>query len=604
MKNINPEDDRIKNDRSGQESKSKTGQRSLIRTLTLFIFVFTVNDLVIIRPLMRKVAEQQRERAISESNTSTEDSDDNSEEVLIELSDGEPTSGSNGVGTKFLRPRYVFLENEHIKLRMDTKGLVLDSLFLKKYNDETGNVRLLEPKKSTISIGWQSISKDPRVPNENSFWAIETRERGEVGSGDRKITLVYGTDTEKFRVRLSIDEKYMLNVEQSVENSGNQGISLSPLWQIRRKNPRIKTKHEMFHFSGGLGVFDGKIQEIKPKRIKNANIELSKTSWAGVTSQYWLMALIADSTVDRKAIFSERKEAIRVQLTSPEIEEVRAGSSVSANISIFAGAKDLGVLKGYSKSKNIKLFDRSVDFGLFHFLARPLNGILNFLYRMTRNFGLAIVLLTVFIKIVLYPVVKKAFITMDLMKDIQPKLKTLQAMYGKDSEKFRHEVTKMYRKYDLNPFASIVPIVVQIPVFFSLYRVISVSLNMRQAPFFWFIRDLSSADPTNILNLFGLLPYTRPRVGLLPCIMALTMYLQQTFHERMMGTPQSQPKSTMAINSSITKFMPLVFMFVFSSFPSGLLLYWILNNVITVIQQYYIFKNVGDHRKKRGNWDI
>ncbi|MDR3079213.1 MAG: membrane protein insertase YidC [Rickettsiales bacterium] len=604
MKNINPE--------GGEQTGSQTEQRSLARTLVLLVVVFVVNDIVIIRPLARKMAEQRAERLASE--TTAADGEDKSREILVELA----ASGSGGDAESPSGIRYVFLENDYLRLRVDSRGPTIDTLSLERYSDDIGNVRLLEPKKSTISLGWQAASGDRRVPEEDSLWIVESIERGGATGGNRGVTLSQRSEGLEFRITLAIDEKYMISVRQTVENGGKEKISLKPLWQIKRKNPRIRSRHEMFHFNGGLGVFDGRIQELKPKKIKNRGLELANADWAGVTSQYWLTAMVGRDGGKGRATFLDRDGLTTVQLTSAAAEEIPVGSSGTASVSIFAGAKDLKILRDYMENGGIKLLDRSVDFGLFYFLAKPLNSILSFLYRIVGNFGLAIVLLTIVIKIALYPVVKKSFITMSLMKEIQPKMKALQVSYGRDSEKFRREVIRLYEKYDLNPFASIVPVLLQIPVFFSLYRVISVSLDMRQAPFFWFIRDLSAADPTNLLNLFGLLPLRMTlRVGLLPCTMALTMYLQQRFSDRMMTTtprpskdlgPSSGPatleKEISTAGAGVAKFMPLIFMFMFSSFPSGLLVYWILNNVITLAQQWYIFKNIKKWLARRKSGEI
>ncbi|MDR1425948.1 MAG: membrane protein insertase YidC [Rickettsiales bacterium] len=611
MKNINPEDREIKNRETEINSGTGKSQRSLLRTLLILLVAFAVNDILVVRPLTKKFAERQREKlaSSSENDGEAEEKEDDSREFVIELGGGKTSADKTSEAT-----RYVFLENDYVRLRLDTRGLVLDNLFLKKYSDEIGDIRLLEPRKNTITIGWQNVSGDSRIPPENSLWLLESREFSEAGGPARGVNLALDSGTLKFKIRLFIDEKYMLRVEQTVENLGKEEIFLRPFWQIRKKNPKIKNRHELFHFNGGLGVSEGRIPAIKSKKIKNTSLEMQKASWVGITSQYWLVALIGDNSNEKMAIFSEKNNTTTVLLTSPTAEKVAQNSSITSSVDLFTGAKDIEVLKNYSKSKNIKFFDRSIDFGFFYFLARPLNGVLNFMYKIIGNFGLAIILLTLIIKMILYPSMKKSFVTIDIMKEVQPKIKELQTVYGRDSEKFRREIIKIYDKYNLNPFSSIVPILIQIPVFFSLYRVISVSLNMRQAPFFWFIRDLSVADPTNILNLFGLLPYrTRIKLGFLPCLMALTMYLQQKFSDHMTNGTWDQPKAAgssngtstgigneiATTNSKLAKLTPLIFLFIFSSFPSGLLIYWIVNNIVTVVQQYYIFKNIRSRSKKR-----
>jgi YidC/Oxa1 family membrane protein insertase len=397
----------------------------------------------------------------------------------------------------------------------------------------------------------------------------------------------------------------MINVEQTIENNLGNKILIRPLWQITNNVKEMKNRNNLLSFNGGLGVFDDKIYEVKAKKLKNGTREFSNPIWAGMTDKYWLIAIIGQNPEKEKVNFLGGKNMLELQYTTTGEMEIPENSIASVNSRIFTGAKDLEILREYSKDMNIKLLDRSVDFGIFYFLAKPMNDLLNFLYRITKNFGLAIILLTVIVKIVLYPTVRKSFVTMAVMKEIQPKIKMLQNTYGNDGAKFRDEMVKLYRKYDLNPFASILPVFMQIPIFFSLYKVISVSLNMRQASFFWFIKDLSAADPSNVLNLFGLLPYSmNVKIGLLPSVMAITMYLQQKLSGGMEATEGSDGKNkvsnSLMANAGATKFIPLIFLFMFASFPSGLLLYWIFNNIITIAQQYYVVNiYIKKHRKVR-----
>ncbi|GHU27077.1 membrane protein insertase YidC [Bacilli bacterium] len=581
MKNINPEGSEKVENKTGQGNEPESSPRSFSRTLIIFIAFFLVNEFLIIKPLRKKLVEKQKEQ-------------ENSELVVAdETNDGDDSDTNN------VAPEYVNLENDYIKLVINTKGLLLDNLTLKKYTENNENIKLLELENSIINIGWLPSGDGLKIPNKNSIWTrVEQDNSNEDG---RKIVFSYDNGEHVvFKIILSLDDKYMINVEQIVKNETENRLSLKPLWQIEKKNHVIKNRNEMFSFNGGIGVFDDKIYEIKAKKVKNNNVEFLNFSWAGITEKYWLMAIVNKNLDNGQVNFIGKNNKMVLQYTTKKNREIAGKSTESTGGSLFVGAKDSSILKYYVKNNNIKLLDRSIDFGVFHFLARPMNALLNLLYKITKNFGLAIILLTIIIKAILYPMVKKSFITMNIMKEIQPKIRELQIIYSDDNVRLHHELVKLYGKYQLNPFASLLPIFIQIPVFLSLYKVISVSLNMRQAPFFWFIKDLSANDPSNTLNLFGLLPFNPNfKLGILPCVMAITMYLQQKSSENMMEQPtppdvtskngiKIHGKDLAATNKKLTRFMPLLFMFMFSSFPSGLLLYWILNNIITIFQQYHI----------------
>ncbi|MDR2778067.1 MAG: membrane protein insertase YidC [Rickettsiales bacterium] len=581
MKNINPEESRTRN-------------RSFTETLILYVVFFLMAEFGIVRPLMKVLIGKQMEKK--------EEMEEQQKDRKVVATNGPGENNRTNFNEK---SEYVVLENDYLKLTLSTQGLLLNNLVLKKYTDAGENVRLLTPEKS-ISIGWLSNDENIKIPGENTLWTVENNS---VTTGDNvtKVTLFHNSDMSvKFRIVLTLDEKYLLNVEQTVENNSASKILLKPLLLIKKNSEEIKNRNDLFSFNGALGVFDDKIHEIKTKKIRNSSKEFFKPTWAGITDKYGLVAAIGKNPEEEKVNFTGEGKTLEVSYTTKKDLEILGNSTTSIDSKFFMGAKDLEILKEYSKNERIKLLDRSIDFGIFYFLAKPMNDLLNFLYKITKNFGLAIILLTVTVKIIMYPTVKKSFVTMALMKEIQPKIKTLQNSYGSDSTKFREELVKLYKKYDLNPLASIFPVFVQIPIFFSLYKVISVSLNMRQAPFFWFIRDLSAADPSNILNLFGLLPRTITfKIGLLPCLMALTMYLQQKLSSSMDVAEKSGGKNkvsdTVATSSEVTKFMPLIFLFMFASFPSGLLLYWIFNNIITIVQQYYVVNiYIKRHIKFRG----
>lgn len=550
MKNISPE---------------KTTKSDTKKTILMFIVFFLISEFFIVRPLRRKFENKQNEaKKVEQVNKNTLD---NNEEYVNDV-----------IGEDIL------IENDYLALNINTKGLKIDDVILKKYKknvEANDKIKLLDENYS-IDVNWLSFTENVSLPNENSLWKASKIKNNMVFSYDNNEGII-------FRIILSLDDKYMLNIEQVVENNKYTRLYLKPFWQISKK--QAENKADLNSFNGGIGVFNNKLEEIKVKKLKNKNIEYMDFDWAGLTSKYWLTAIINNERSNGNINFLKKDNIVKMQYTTKSNMVIVKNSFVGVKNKIFIGAKDINILKEYEINSNIKLFDRSIDFGLFYFLSKPLNTLLNFFSNIVHNFGLAIILLTVIVKLILYPTVKKSFISMAKMKKAQPEMKRIQEKYKADKVGMQQELMKLYKKYDLNPLSGILPLFVQIPVFFSLYKVISVSLNMRQAPFFGYIKDLASADPTTIFNLFGLLPYdVNFKVGLLPCIMALSMYIQQKITENMQKNDSVELSEQMKATTSFMKYLPLMFLFMFSGFPAGLLLYWIFNNIITILQQIYITK--------------
>lgn len=555
MKNINPEGNNVPT-------------RSFASTVIMFIIFFFISEFFIVRPLRRKIENKQKQTE-SEFAKKVNDKEKNNEIINKEKSQD------------------IIIENENIKLTINTLGLKLNNLLLKKYIDSEGNnIKLLDNKDSII-ITWFSHTDNIKVPDKNSIWNLV---KNEINEESGKTIFSYDNgEGVIFKIVIGLDDKYMLNIGQVIENNTNDKIYIKPLWQMEKTINIIKS--EMTSFNGGIGVFNGGVAEIKNKKIRNNNLEFQKFDWAGITSKYWLTAIINEEKENGKVNFLETNNIIKLQYMTKDDLIISENSFAGTKNKLFVGVKDSKILKWYTKNENIKLLDRSIDFGFFYFLAKPMDIILNFFNKITKNFGLAIILLTLLIKTLLYPILRKSFVTMEVMKEVQPKMTNIQKKYKDDRLKMQQELVKLYSKYQLNPLASILPVFIQIPVFISLYKVISVSLNMRQAPFIGFIKDLSIADPSNIFNLFGLLNYNpKLKIGLLPCIMGLSMFLQQKLSENMQNTTESNKKENdiVAANKNVMTFMPILFTITFSSFPSGLLLYWIFNNLITILQQWYV----------------
>jgi len=306
--------------------------------------------------------------------------------------------------------------------------------------------------------------------------------------------------------------------------------------------------------------------------------------WIGVTDKYWQTAIISDKNyTDTNVEFKFVNNNYRAEFKGKEII-IYNGQTINLENNFFAGAKELHLLDRYSKNLNIPLFDRTVDFGWFYFLTRPLYLLLKLFYEIIGNFGVAILVLTLCVKGLMYPMAKKSFISMAKMKKLKPKTDALKKEFQNDKMGLNKATMQLYQKEGVNPMSGCLPTFIQIPVFFSLYKVLYVTIDMRHAPFFGYIKDLSAPDMTTVWNLFGLLPYSPNliNIGLLPCLMSLTMYIQQKFNTQITDDATAQ---------SVTKFMPIMFLFIFAGFPSGLLLYWIFNNILTIAQQWWITKN-------------
>ena len=549
MKNINPEDNKNEN-------------FFLLKNIILFIIFFLISEIFIVRPLRKKI---ERKKEFAESEFSSKNKELENEEL-----------------NDYDKIREFILENDYIKLTISTDGLVLNNLILKNYFDNNENNIQLLNEDNYIKIGWFCNNENLNIPNKNSIWTLVEQDTDDRKS-DKAVLLFDNKQGIIFKIIITIDDKYLINVKQIVENNTNDKVYVKPFWSITKSN--FLTVSDTGSFSGAIGLFNGGVSEIKTKKIRNNNLEFQNFEWAGITSKYWLTAIVNNDKDNGKVNFSEKNRTINMSYTTKENLVVSENSFTGSSNSIFVGVKDIKVLKEYADENNIRLLDRSIDFGFFYILAKPLNILLNLLNRITKNFGMAIIILTIIIKSILYPITKKSLITLEIMKEVQPKIKKIQDKYKDDKIKMQQELVKLYTKYNLNPMASIFPLFIQIPVFISLYKVISVSLSMRQASFI-FINDLSIADPTNILNLFGLLKYNpKFKLGILPCIMGLSMFLQQKFSEKFQKIEDNKDNPSKGMN-----FMPILFVLVFASFPSGLLLYWIFNNLITIFQQWYVMK--------------
>jgi YidC/Oxa1 family membrane protein insertase len=485
---------------------------------------------------------------------------------------------------------------------IDLLGAKLDDLVLKDYREEIAPtsplVRLLEPRSQDhpyyIQYGWTAPKgQTVKLPGNDTTW---TASSNELAPG-KPVTLSWDNGAGlTFQIGLSIDDEYMFSVTQTVKNATGQPVALFPWSRIRRDyKPEVEGYYVLFE--GLLGVVDGTLQETTYDKAKSEGdkkgglaYEAAATGgWAGITDKYWLTSLIPDQALPSKVNFrhiEDHGDHYQVDYISDDPLTAPANGDVSTISHVFAGAKVVTLLDHYESVYHIPSFDKAVDFGWFYFLTKPIFFALDYLNSLpfVPNFGVAIMIFTVFVKALFFPLANYSYRSMSKMKLLAPKMTAIRARLKDEPQKMQAEMMGLYKAEKVNPASGCLPMVVQIPVFFSLYKVIFVTIEMRQAPFFGWIHDLSQVDPTNVFNLFGLLPFdpaaTVPllHLGAWPLIMGCTMFLQQK-----MNPPPPDP-----MQAKLFQFMPIIFTFMMAKFPAGLIIYWSWNNTLSVAQQWLI----------------
>lgn len=479
-------------------------------------------------------------------------------------------------------------------------GARLDDLVLRDYHEEVSPesplVRLLEPKSDPqpyyVQFGW--TGDGVKVPDVDTVWTASAQELTQT----QPVTLSWDNGAgQVFEIVLSVDADYMFSVDQRVQNNGTAAVKVFPWSRIRRDYKPQTAGYYILH-EGLLGVLGGRLQE---QTYDKAKSEAEKTSgpslkmdttggWAGITDKYWLTALIPDQKAPVQAAFRHLTEngADRYQVDFVPTTATTADAGATANFTshLFAGAKVVQLLDRYEGEYGLPNFDKAVDFGWFYFLTKPIFYALDWLFHVVGNFGLAIMIFTLGVKLLFFPLANKSYRSMSKMKLLGPKMQEIRERLKDEPQKMQAEIMGLYKSEKVNPASGCLPMVIQIPVFFSLYKVIFVTIELRHAPFFGWIHDLSAVDPTNVFNLFGLIPFDPApyshflHLGAWPLIMGVTMFLQQK-----LNPPPPDP-----VQARIFQFMPIIFTFMLASFPAGLVIYWSWNNTLTILQQWTIMR--------------
>ncbi|MCZ6848019.1 MAG: membrane protein insertase YidC [Alphaproteobacteria bacterium] len=513
------------------------------------------------------------------------------------MAPGGPVRPSAGLVIRGLR---VTLGNPLLEGSVALKGGRIDDIVLKTYRQTTDPnsdpIRLLAPSGSADAYyaahGWIGENKSVPLPGLDTLWKSSGRRLGP--GAPLRLTWDNGQGL-RFTRTIAVDENYMFTVTQRVDNRGAKAVTLTPYGLINRTGTPETTGFYILH-EGPLGVFNEVLEELDySDLVDEGQIDkASRGGWIGITDKYWLAALVPDQKAKMTARFrhwtsKDKSDKYQVEFVGVPLT-IAPGGNATAKSHVFAGAKKLNLLNQYSEKLGIALFDRAIDFGWLYFLTKPFFYVLDFFFKFLGNFGLAILAVTVIVKILFFPLANKSYRSMSEMKKLQPKVMEMKERFGDDKQKLSAETMALYKREKVNPAASCLPIIIQIPVFFALYKVLFISIEMRHAPFYGWIQDLSARDPTSIINLFGLLPFGVPAmipdfisIGIWPLIMGVSMFLQMKLN----------PTPPDPVQAKIFMLMPIFFTFIMAPFPAGLVIYWAWNNALSMTQQYIIMKRMG-----------
>ena len=484
-------------------------------------------------------------------------------------------------------------------------GLRIDDIMLKAYQETqdpgSDNIQFLLKTDSETpffaEFGWAAAEATQPMPKADTLWTASAM----VLSPGAPVTLSWDNGNGlTFRRSLAINDDYMITVEDSVESRLATPVTLFPYGLVRRHGTPPTTGIYILH-EGALGVFDETLREEDYGDMRDADDGVSEIrpetsgGWIGFTDKYWLAALVPDQKAKMNFAFKSLAgpaDRYQVDYIASEPTILAAGGAVSSQTRLFAGAKKVSLLDGYAEELGIANFDLAIDFGWFYFLTKPFFYAINWLNGLLGNFGLAVLAFTIVVKLVFYPLANKSYRSMGKMRVLAPKVQEIRERHSEDRMAMNQAMMALYKEEKVNPAAGCLPVLLQIPVFFALYKVLFVTIEMRHAPFFGWITDLSAPDPTSVFNLFGLMPFSVDflppflQLGAWPIMMGLSMWLQM----RLNPTPPDP------VQARIFQFMPIIFTFLLATFPAGLVIYWTWNNLLSMAQQWYIIRSIEKER--------
>ncbi len=499
----------------------------------------------------------------------------------------------------------VKIKSDKLHGSIDLKGARFDDLTLAKYkvtlDKDSPEVILLTPNGDEeayfAQAGWVATDGKTKVPDGKSLWKADKTSLSPNESTSLRFDNGEGVT---FILSISMDDDYMFSISQRVENHSGSEISVAPYGYINRAH-KDAASNAIMH-EGPIGMMEGSVVEVSYPSLREKGNRLYENAngWLGITDKYWLTALVPGAS-GFKGTFSHYVKNGQERYQADYIgaaQQIGVGSAQESKLRLFAGAKEINVLDRYAEGNAgdntppIPLFDRTVDLGILYFLTKPLFLMLNLFYSLIGNFGLAIMMVTIVVKFLMFPLANKSYKAMAKMRILQPEMAKLREKYHDDHLALNKEMMALYKLHRVNPASGCLPLLIQMPVFFALYKVLYVTIEMRHAPFFGWLRDLSAPDPSNIFTVFGLIPWETPHflhLGILPILYCITMIIQQ----------HQQPPPPDPVQAKMLKLMPFALLFLFASFPAGLVLYWVWSNILSITQQEIITLRHGTHRSQQ-----
>ncbi len=481
------------------------------------------------------------------------------------------------------------IENENIKGSISLEGAIIDDIIFKNYNETLSSenkVVFLNPKNSPkeyfIETGWASGGSEKiNLPLLDTVWQVRGNN---FLTPNNPVTLEWDNgDGLIFTKKIELDEKFLFQITQSIKNISNKSFQFYPYAQITRKGGLEGRQIYILH-EGFLGVFGEELFEEDYDDIEKEKFTInSSKGWLGITDKYWLTAIVPEKGNEFKAEFVAKNEKYRANYIIKEAKILNPGNSISNKINTFAAAKEVAVIDNYAEKLGIEKFDLTIDWGWFYFFTKPLFFLIDYFFKLTGNFGFAIVIITALVRLIFFPLANYSFKSMAKMKILQPEMLRLKELHKDDKVKLQQEMMALYKREKVNPISGCLPVLIQIPFFFAIYKMLYVTLEMRHQPFFGWIKDLSERDPTSVFNLFGLIPWDPPTflmIGAWPILMGISMWIQQKLN----------PTPPDPVQAKIFMFFPIFLTIILAPFPSGLVVYWTVNNILTIAQQWVIMR--------------
>ncbi len=570
-------------------------KRNLFIFIALAGLLYLSYDAFVLKPQMAQMRAQQQ--AVAKQQTSID-----GPEVKQQAQVQEFVSREEALSADTAR---ITIENAELHGSLSLRGGIIDDMALKQYYETLEakeNVVLLAPKGTEharyFNFGWVAGDKNIAVPDENSRWSVHGNNRLAPG---KAVTLVWSNGQGlSFEKRFEIDESFVITVNQGVVNNSGNSVTLYPYGLVSQTGTVLSRSQSWLQHEGPIGYIGEELHEVgyKDLRKDGAQDYAASDGWIGITDKYWLTGVIPAQGVQTKFRFSH-SSAASVKNEEGKLGEVHRyqtdftgaalsvapGQAVDVTNHIFVGAKRVLQLEEYEEQLSIPHFNLAVNFGWFWFLSKPFFYALHYLGQLTGNFGVAIIMLTVLIRSAVFPLTNASYKSFAKMKKVTPQVSEIRSKYGDDKQKLQQELVKMYEREGVNPMAGCLPMLLQIPIFFALYKVLFVTIEMRHAPFFGWIQDLSAPDPTSVFNLFGLIDWTPPsflHIGVWPCLMLVMMVMQ-----RKLNPPPQDP-----IQRDMANYFPFIMAFMMSKFAAGLVIYWTFSAFISVLQQMIIMRSM------------